>query len=80
MSLQPSNNSSISKGYSIVTPLCHVERPRAETRCLVSLDCSTLNGVETSLNDYRCCNSACCNLTPLLVNLNYSAWVAQHDK
>jgi hypothetical protein len=87
MSLQLSDKFSNTKSHAVITSPCsfaslrsHVERPRGKTCYSVSLDCSTLNGVETSVTVNRCFDSVYYDLTLLRINLKCSASVAQHDK
>jgi hypothetical protein len=44
------NNLGKPQKYAVFTLPCHVERPSVNTCCLVSLRCSILNEVETSVS------------------------------
>jgi hypothetical protein len=79
MLLQFFNNLSKVKGHYVVTSLCHVERLWGGVRWSVSLNGSSLNGVETSNCVKRCFDSVCGNLTTLLGDFKCCAVVAQHD-
>jgi hypothetical protein len=80
MSLQLSKHFGNPTCNVVITSPCHVERPCGETCCSVSLNDSTLNGVETSVTVKRCFDSVFCKLTTLIVTFKRSAWVAQHDE